>query len=233
LVLAGALGTAAVEGGSHLGVKSAGATSESKSSANEDENGSVGSKKLQNNSVEKFSDLEKNSPKQNSTENKSGTKDVTGENLEKITSYLKNELGDYSYVVEPREDKDGNLYVDLNIEVGDPVEIKDSGLKLIVNKDGTFTIQPISDRDEPITVNSIENLGKELLHRGMFKTAWEEYEKGNYTADELSKFAEEWNIKLTNMPVLNSVRSGETMVATAENQEELKRKAAELFDDNN
>jgi hypothetical protein len=32
---------------------------------------------------------------------------------------------------------------------------------------------------------------------------------------------------------VNSVRSGETVVANSENQAELNRKAAELFDDNN
>ncbi len=201
LGLMGALG-GAVESGK-LNVKSAGATSESKSSADE-ENDEGKSQKLEKNnkpaSAENYSINNSGVQNEGVKLEKDGgvnTLDMTSPNFTIISRLLNSELNTKSLSLEQRVSENGNLHCRFVSENKEEEETF-SGLEVVINNDGSFDLK---DGSESEHYTHIEDLIT--------------------------------GIKSKTDGVVNSVRSGETMVATAENQEELKRKAAELFDDNN
>jgi hypothetical protein len=203
LVLAGALGAAAVEGGSRLGVKSAGAASESKSSANENDDGGESPK------------IEKNSKPANSEnywKNNSGVKkeevklekdggvnkvDMTSPNFTILSRLLSSELNTKSLSLEQGSSENGNLHCRFVSENKEEEEMF-VGLEVVINNNGSFDLKDGSESEHFV--------GTDDLLEG---------------------------IKSKTSANVNCVRSGKTVVANSENQAELNRKAAELFDENN
>jgi hypothetical protein len=201
LGLMGALG-GAVESGK-LNVKSAGATSESKSSADE-ENDEGKSQKLEKNnkpaSAENYSINNSGVQNEGVKLEKDGgvnTLDMTSPNFTIISRLLNSELNTKSLSLEQRVSENGNLHCRFVSENKEEEETF-SGLEVVINNDGSFDLK---DGSESEHYTHIEDLIT--------------------------------GIKSKTDGVVNSVRSGKSIEATPENQEELKRKAAELFDDNN
>ncbi len=208
LGLMGALG-GAVESG-RLNVKSAGATSESKSSADEEGGESDGEEK-KTETPRGYSNSssadEKKYVNETNLEEKKGSPetDMTGVNLE-IVKRLLNENED-RYEVVPRKSVDGNLYCEIILKATkDGKAEEDTGLKIIINKDGTFDVSNVSQYVAPKKVDTTESMVDEIRGRVEFIDDLEEYRKNNYTAEDLVARAKEHGIEadLTSLPTNNA-----------------------------
>jgi hypothetical protein len=212
LGLIGALG-GAVESG-RLNVKSAGATSESKSSADEEEGEGDGEEKKAE-APRGYSNSGsiggENSINVTSQEEKKGSPetDMTGVNLEIVKRLLNADEDRYDVVL--RKSVDDNLYCDIFLKkTKDGQAEGDTGLKIIINKDGTFNVSNdvsnISQYVAPKKVDNTEAIVDEIRGRVEFIDDLEEYKKNNYTAEDLAARAKEHGIEanLTSLPTNNA-----------------------------
>lgn len=188
--LAGALG-GVIESGK-MGVKSAG--------AEQDEKHQVAEKKYKktfDTTIAK--DLTKEAFTQTTAE---VGEETVGTNYAVAEKFLlNNDVVESSYILEPREDENGNLncdvYVEMNPEEGQKEGAKkDSGLKITINKDGTYTIHNFSEIDKPTTVSSVEDLAKQLENRRAFQISVEQYREGNYSREDLEGFATTFGVDM-------------------------------------
>jgi hypothetical protein len=199
LVLAGALGAAAVEGGSRLGVKSAGTASESKSSADENgEEGGLQKKEKTNKPANSEIDNTNNSgvKKEEVKSEKDGSvnkADMTSPNFTILSRLLSSELKTKSLSLERGVSENGNLHCYFVAENKEEEE-RFAGLEVVINDDGSFELK---DGSESEHFDGVDGLVE--------------------------------GIKSKTSANVNSIRSGKTVKGIPENQEELKRQAAEML----